>query len=537
MEIVLTTSQNEAFNKIKEFLLNDEPALVINGSAGVGKSTLMKYVANFISESCLDNQSIIAIAPTHKARRVISNMLNEGKIIPITTKTIASLLGKVRELSYIGTKKFSDPSAIKMNLWKYFILDEVSMVMDKDLNVILDYICSSDDKKIIIIGDQCQIPSPAQQLVIINNECVKGDSLAFGIKNIITLKEIVRQNKDSVIIQIATYIRDNILIDTPIINILKICNIDSVNILLENCKLYENVTKDIINNMSTRIIAYTNENVRNHNLEVRKKFGYINPYMINEVLVGYNNVGYPNPIIENGSDYKIVKISKTITKKIGKYLSLAGYFIDLQNMDNSKEISNNLFFITINNLNNNLFMNDLITLAEKVNNKKSTLTDFKAYHSLKNKAIFIDDVFKYLNIIYTELDFKKNHPMLFTKVTDTINTKKQIILKNDFITSFTSLYPDLIEDRLNDPKEISENEVYADQFKVIEKDIYYGYSITSHKSQGSTYDSVYVDDIDFNKIQNRFNFKFMCTENRIKEKNQLKYVAYTRASKKLTIVI
>lgn len=536
MAIILTESQKDAFNKIKEFLNNEEPAITISGSAGTGKTTLMKYVIDYIIETNIDRESIIAISPTHKARRVLNNTINKDKFLKITTCTIASILGKVRELSYIGTKKFSDPCISKLSNYNIFILDEISMVLDSDLNIILNYICETDNKKIILIGDICQIPNPSQKIIRVENECFKSDSFAFNIDNSINLKEIVRQNKDSIIIKIATYIRDNINIDNFITKILDILEIPHEEIIIYK-DLYETVLEDIKNNMTTRIIAYTNSNVRTHNLEVRKKLGYIEPFMINETLIGYNNVGFPNPFITNGSEYTIISKKFTISKKIVRYTNLAGYIIDLKNIDNENEISTNLFFISINHTNNILFIKDLINLAEKVNSYKSTLTDFKAYHSLKNKAIFIEDVYKYMGKIYTELEFKESHPMLFTKVIDTIDIKKKTMYKNDFINSFNELYDDLIENRMLDHKDISENETYADQFKVIEKDIYYGYSITSHKSQGSTYESVYVDENDFNKLQNRWNFKFNCFENKIKEKNQLKYVAYTRASKKLKIFI
>jgi exodeoxyribonuclease-5 len=59
--------------------------------------------------------------------------------------------------------------------------------------------------------------------------------------------------------------------------------------------------------------------------------------------------------------------------------------------------------------------------------------------------------------------------------------------------------------------------------EIIVKDLDYGYAITGHKSQGSTYEHVLVleNDIDLNPM--------------IKEKNQIKYVALTRPSKTATV--
>ena len=60
--------------------------------------------------------------------------------------------------------------------------------------------------------------------------------------------------------------------------------------------------------------------------------------------------------------------------------------------------------------------------------------------------------------------------------------------------------------------------------EVIMKDLDYGYAITGHKSQGSTYKHVMIleDDINLN--------------HKIKERNQIKYVALTRPTTTATML-
>lgn len=69
------------------------------------------------------------------------------------------------------------------------------------------------------------------------------------------------------------------------------------------------------------------------------------------------------------------------------------------------------------------------------------------------------------------------------------------------------------------------NKSWLDYYGFLRKysDVNFAYSITAHKSQGSTYDTVFLmeDDIDMN-----YN---------IVEKNRIKYTAYTRASRKVYI--
>ena len=182
-------------------------------------------------------------------------------------------------------------------------------------------------------------------------------------------------------------------------------------------------------------------------------------------------------------------------------------------------------------------MMELVYRAEKVNQRYSKKNDYKEYCALKNRAIFLEDVYKYSNKVMTETTLKQLHPLLFTKVGEVIDTRRKAIAISELTGKLEEQYGDIIEGRLIDNKPFADAEVFADQYMVVEKDIYYGYAVTSHKSQGSTYDNVYVDENDFKKIANKWNYRLHAVENRSKERNQLKYVAYTRAASTLRIVV
>ena len=68
------------------------------------------------------------------------------------------------------------------------------------------------------------------------------------------------------------------------------------------------------------------------------------------------------------------------------------------------------------------------------------------------------------------------------------------------------------------------NGTYKMSGDVIVKDLDYGYAITGHKSQGSTYSHVFV-------MENDINDNWV-----IKERNQIKYVAMTRPSLTATVL-
>jgi hypothetical protein len=533
---ILTNDQQFAFKKVQEFLESDDNSLVILGSAGTGKSFLTKHISDYISDNT--NKKLVAIAPTHKARRVLSKFLNKDTVKSIPDFTVASMLGKMKQHTYIGSHEYSRGSNQKMDIYDIFILDEVSMVSSKDTEQIVNYI-KKYNKKIIFIGDPFQIPSPSQALIKHNNICLKPDNMVFSFENKAVLTEIVRQAKESPIIKMATFIRNNINVDIDLKDILNKTEIDHNEICVDQKEALESFIDDWnnYNDYSTRLVTYTNVLMKSYNIKIRKSLEFNESLVIGDLMTGYNNVGYPIPKIENGIDYIVTKIQPTTNYMIDVYDGLVGNLVNLQDLDNSSRVSRKLFFVLFDHSANKEFMKSLILFAQKVNKPYSTKEDYKNYTNLKNRAIFMDDVYKYKNDVLTMTDMKQLHPLLFTKIDEVINTTQRIKRDSELVKKIENNYPNIISKRLNDTKLFADNEMLVDKYMVIEKDIFYGYACTTHKVQGSTYRNVYVDDNDFKKISDKWNYRYKMMEIRVKERNQLRYVAYTRASEKLRIIV
>lgn len=526
----LSDSQQHAYQYIITNLPK-EGVILLEGSAGTGKTTLTKTICNHYRK--VKNILVCAIAPTHKSKKIIKNVLNQNTLIPISVMTIASALGKIKEHSYIGTKLYTNGNNKKLSSFNLFIIDEVSMIYDDDLRTIINFV-RNNKKQLLIIGDRNQIPCPNAPYII-TNTISRADSFVFTDDSItkLYLAEIVRQSLDSPIISLACYVRDKLLIDEPFQQML--CNTHFNNVITFD-KMYSVFQSHYIIGKvnSCRIIAYTNSSVKTHNLEVRNQLEYNDEYVVGELLTGYSNVGYPELVIENGEDYFIEKITETTTYTINKYKNLSGKYIDLKIADNNILI-NQLFFINIYDENNKLFIMRLIELAEIVNKVNSTKTDYLNYMELKNNVIFSEDIYKFQGEIYTESSLKESHSLLFIHVNEIIINNS--IRESTLSQKINTAYPNILDTRLKDIyKPIGESETFADKYKSIEKDIYYGYSITAHKSQGSTYENTIVDETDFQKISNRWNYRYNKLEDRIKEKNQIRYVAYTRAKTNLFLV-
>ena len=526
--IILTHDQSEALNRITTFLTDKNKYIhILAGSAGTGKSFLTKEIINGFK-----HLNICCIVPTHKAKEVLLKMISP---VEIKIFTIASILGKLKEHSYIGTKAFTNGNDKKMHIYKFFIIDEISMVSDIDLSIIINYV-KLNKKKLLCVGDQFQIPSPSQKIIKYKNEdgenvCYKADSMAFyeSDENMSMLEEIVRQQSESYIIKLATKLRDNIKSDVNMNEQQILTMSEMLEDFSKNIKLYPH---------TTRCITYTNKNVYDINIAIRDKLfkhvindkdKKIDKFYEGEVLMAYNTLGYPTQYIENGNDYIIKKVTYTTNYEIDKHCSLSGHLVKLIN------VVNTLFFIKVDDPCNKAFIENLVRLANIVNSKKSSKIDFIKYSKPRNEVVFLEDLYSYQNKFYGRYEFKKQHSLLFTKTIDVINIDGKTLKENYLTNRLMNDYDEIVNDRLNDDKIITENETFADKFMVIEKDIDYAYTITSHKSQGSTYDSVYVYDDDFNKLNDRYNHRYKCIELRTKEKNQLRYVAYTRARYNLAL--
>ena len=66
--------------------------------------------------------------------------------------------------------------------------------------------------------------------------------------------------------------------------------------------------------------------------------------------------------------------------------------------------------------------------------------------------------------------------------------------ENELLKDLEGKYPGMVLKRLRDVNTLGDSEELKDRFQILSKDIDYGYAITAHKSQGSTYKYVFLDE-------------------------------------------
>ena len=562
----LTPDQERALTGILEFVAKPvqsypDCAIILYAAAGCGKTFLTRVIADKLR----GKYTLAGVAPTHKARKVLHRFLNNetfyghsfGMIYQIKTMTVASLLSKLRDHSYIGTKNYRGTGS-KVQFYDLFIIDEASMITDEDIKKIITY-AFQYKRKLIFVGDKYQIPNPAQKYVIEDGFAHKADSVAFNIPGfelttnmrqqenpIVPIYLILRQaiaEKQEAVIPRKSQMNSNVGVKFFSERDKWIAQMAETFLSIPaSCAEYsdprngghlsipascaENRSSISDNLSKTRIIVYTNDAVKMHNMAIRKLFGRSIQPEFGELLMGYNNVGFPEPYVCNGQDYYITDVRETVTHQVLNFTGLAGLLINIKECDSN--IRAVLFVPDIGHPKNQGMLAELVKRAEKVNTKYSTKREYKSYCDLRNKLIFMENIYKFRDQIVGETQFRSDHPLLFKNLNDTVSFTSSEVLANKLTNDIEEKYGELLKERLNDDKSFSDVEKLCDKFCIIEKDIDYGYAVTAHKSQGSTYKTVFIDEPDFDKLKDHYNYSLNCDVKAVKEKNQLKYVSYTR---------
>jgi len=205
-----TIKQDSALHLIADFVLskNNNLVFLLKGYAGTGKTTIVGTLVKNIRKV---KQSVVLLAPTGRAAKVISNYSNK-EAFTIHKKIYYPKAQKGGGVSFT-LQKNKHRNTI-------FIVDEASMIPDINqesklfengslLDDLMQYVYSGHYCKLFLIGDTAQLPpvkldvSPALDIHTIENHYNKE---VISIE----LDDVVRQQKDSGILFNATKIRNRL---------------------------------------------------------------------------------------------------------------------------------------------------------------------------------------------------------------------------------------------------------------------------------------------------------------------------------------
>ena len=473
--------QVEALNNIAEFISKGfdttskditDNMYTLMGYAGTGKTSITKILLEYLRKRNISND---VTATTHKAKGVLSNAISRR------TKTIHNVLALAPNI---------DPTQVdleKLNMsivadgafpTDVLIIDESSFI-GPDLFDFIKQRAEKNQQQVIFIGDPAQLKPVTEEdddTVILEKE----NSPVFKeITNKSELTQVERQAGDNPLGPILDSIRNNMKSEFPTFGY-KSEIIGNQGIVFTNSGTQ--FSKDIVkafqsdsfktNRNFVRAITYTNKRVTKLNEAIRKGLGYSEPYVVGEILMGYDNYNKNRQgvySINNSVDYIVTNVEYVESKNVGEKalrdaglnlqpMVMSGYNITLQDISDSK---------------------------------------------IKPVEVFI------LDNSNSEEQFKELGRQ--SEALAALGNKNRSLFKHwyDFMNSF-ALNRKVQGDKV-DPKT-------GKLRTVLKKTLDYGYAHTIHKSQGSTYTNIFVD-LDTVDISTD-----------AEERNQMKYVALSRAT-------
>lgn len=431
-----TKDQQNAIDNIISFIAAPfDPANYIVGligAGGTGKTYITKYI---ISHCKYGNSVIICASPTHKACRVFSQSIG-GKEV----NTIQSVFGlrldlRLEDFNPINPQ-FNPMVPPKIDNAKLLIIDESSMLPAKLVTYICDK-CKEKEIKIIFIGDKYQLAPVNERKSIAFDRC----------SNKYELTEIVRQATDNPISKLLPILRNDISNKsfnflTYLSNNIGISNYNEIGEGFSICSKSNFLT--MVNN------SFSDENYR-QNIDLYRIIAYTN-----NRVAGWNNY-IRNLIIKDSK-------SSIITKNdlIMSYTTIVNDFMETV-INNSEEY----------------IINDIVDYVDDKYSFKGFLIKFQLIHGgTITKPLFVLDS----TDRYTILKYHKTITELVNTAKKSVNTSRVTAWKNYYNFKKNYILPT--------------NIINSNGSMLFSRDIDYGFSITAHKSQGSTYNTVFVDVMD-----------------------------------------
>lgn len=428
-----TPDQEKAIDNIIDFIGSPfSPAqfcVGLVGAGGVGKT----FITNYIITHCKYSGSVIkCTSPTHKACRVFSQAIN-GKVVDTIQSTFGFRLDlKLEDFNPINPQ-FNPMGKAKLDNIKVLIVDEASMLPAK-LVTYINKVCKEREIKIIYIGDDSQLAPVNEKKSIAFATCGKVNYL----------NQIVRQSEDNPIRELLQILRKDIKHRT--FNFLtylqKHHGMEDYNGEGKGFTICGKATFTEYINKSFSDERYTK------NIDMYRIVAYTN-----ECVSGWNNY-IRNNIIKD-SDKNII----TKNDLIMSYETIVNDFMDVV-IHNSEEY----------------IIHDIVNFNDPTYGFKGFLIKFQLVHGGKiTEPLFILDhkdrytIVKYHQVINDLMTTAKSA----TGGTRVKHWKEYYAFKKKYL--------------------LAANVIGRDGKMIYSRDIDYGFAITAHKSQGSTYENVFVD--------------------------------------------
>jgi len=439
---------------------SDKDMLVVTGWAGCGKTFLISRLVEWLVYS---KKMVVAVtAPTNKAVDVLRSM-SEIQHRNLTFSTLHKLLGLKENYDFHGRLHFKPDPTENPSIEEYdvLIVDETSMLDNSLFKYIIDTL-KKNNLKVVFVGDPAQIPP-------INS----GDAMPFILKfqreynmQLLQLTHMHRQALENPILRLATHIRENLTEEHTTFNIQTEIHETGGIIAIRKSE------KDII-------------------------YSICDAYFANDIFKEYSDFMK----VTAWRNVTVNAINDKVRRLIYKRSEMPAIMIGEKLLANEpiKCISKMLFSTNA----------EFEVISYKIEN-------IKVRSVINNKILFVHEI-KYYQCIVKGT--QKSNVRAFGKP---VEIK---IIHEDSLHLFNSCMEQTKTEvlKLNNFERIKGWQEYY-TLKNTFADVKYNYAITTHKAQGSSYESSMIIDWD------------ILTSNRIIERNRIRYVGLTRPRKYLFLI-
>lgn len=309
---VPTAGQLRTISLLDEFIESSQSrrCLLIKGYAGTGKTTLVSVLAEVLP---LFNMKYMLMAPTGRAAKVMNAYSNKPAY------TIHKIIYKQKIDNDGGELTFRRARNYQKNT--IFIVDEASMISDKQgfggqdlIADLVSFVFENAGNKLIIIGDAAQLPPVGNS----DSPGLEEDVLKLTYDLEVTateLREVVRQETASGILENATALRKNIFDDCPEINFQTKKYKDIFRLNVEKLEDGLRYAYDKYGIENSTILCRANWQAVQYNMLIRKNILYYDDELEagDMLMVVKNNYFYLDPdseaaFIANGDFIEVKKI-------------------------------------------------------------------------------------------------------------------------------------------------------------------------------------------------------------------------------------
>ena len=388
-----TKEQDSIISEISDFVatIGNRSIFMLKGYAGTGKTTLVSTLVK--SLPILGKRSVL-MAPTGRAAKVLAKYSKKSastihkKIYWIRTNKSGNTFIKLKENTHSNT---------------IFIVDEASMIPENSdkgfgnrslLDDLMAYVYDGNDCKLILIGDTAQLPPVHLDI----SPALDEEKLEDNYNKQVICKEltqVVRQKKDSLILENATDLRNKIAKEDysfPKLatnnEVIRLNSGEDLQDALETAYSNEGVN-------NTTILCRSNKRANQYNQQVRVKIRWQeNEISTGDMLMVVRNNYYwlddnsKAGFIANGDIVEVVRIKETIERYGFRFAKANVQMVDYPN---EKELDVILLLDTLTS------ESPAITYEQYKQLYKEVGLDYKGQKEI-NKKIKEDEFFNALQI-------------------------------------------------------------------------------------------------------------------------------------------